>query len=182
MISYSDYVLAEKPWAYWPMNDPSLYGMYNEPHSIIDVSGNGRHLTAGNNNTVGYKVTFTSGAESNLFPRDSLPIQGMSVNGSKSGSFYSMMSESNAIYLSTSTNAHINDVENELTYPYTHQLFRRKVRAEFLLDFPIPQTDYSCSPNQYPILTIGGMTLWMNTIWFRPCDNCACIEAHLIFL
>lgn len=47
MISYSDYVLAQQPWAYWPLNDDSLT-VYNENHMVIDCSGNERHLTADN--------------------------------------------------------------------------------------------------------------------------------------
>lgn len=79
MISYSDYVLAQNPWGYWPLNDASLT-VYNETHQIIDCSGNERHLTASKTG-ISYKVA--------MGYNDSLPLEGVQVARGRTREFIS---------------------------------------------------------------------------------------------
>lgn len=90
MISYSDLVLAEKPWAYWPLNDVSVAHIYDENQYLIDVSGNNHHLSIDKDHlgsVIGQSV-FVPGeilsfdTPPSLVPKDSLPIRGLKVLGS----------------------------------------------------------------------------------------------------
>lgn len=171
MSSYSDYVLAERPWAYWPLNDHSA-GLVGENQYLIDVSGNSRHLSASPN------IVFQSIISQNgSFPSDSIPIRGIKVNGSTANQGFGFLGENTSLYLSTGLDAHVNDVYPENTF-ISHQLFRKKIKAEFLIDGNIlaAQQVGSCSIGRYPIFNIGGMSLWMNTTYYTPCDSCPCVQ------
>ena len=71
MISYSDFVLSQKPWGYWPLSDPSLE-QYDELHYLIDCSGNKRNLIA-------EKTGITYEVEMNATLHDLLPLKGITV-------------------------------------------------------------------------------------------------------
>lgn len=177
MISYSDYVLAERPWAYWPLNDPSLYYVSSDSQTLIDVSGNNRHLTAKHSDKIAYQRPIPTISNIPNFPSDSLPVRGLQIMGGADVTMSNIVSESGNgyVYLGSGLDAHSNDVIKENPY-ISHQLFRRKVRAEFLIGLPLapaPQPS-GCGLSSYAILSIGGLVLWMNTIWFKACGNCSC--------
>lgn len=184
MISYSDYILAEKPWAYWPMSDSSLFGMYTDAQKIIDVSGNERHLNVVSSDKVSFKVPFTSHASIPNFPSDAIPVRGISVNGSTASTpLNTLLTEgSSYLYLPSGLESHLNDVTLDVGF-VSHQIRRRKVRFEFLLGLPISavQENSSCSISQYPVLNVGGLTLWVRTIYFKPCDTCSCVRGASCF-
>lgn len=164
MISYSDYVLANRPWAYWPLNDPDL-NVYNEAHLLMDVTGNERHLS------MGYNIPSQQNGVSLAF-NDSVPIRGIRAGVSGSSSSMSSCHESSSrIWLASGD--HTNDVSPEMIYS-SHIIWSNRVRAEFLMTHP-PQATYGCTPMMYPILSIAGISLWVHTWWFEPCVNCACI-------
>ena len=108
MISYSDYVLAERPWAYWPLSDPGL-NILNQKQYLIDVSGNNRHLTAAYSN----KLIFQQNMNATGFPiYDSIPVTGIRIDESRNSvPMYYRITENQTIYLETSFDAHLNDVE-----------------------------------------------------------------------
>lgn len=121
MISYSDYVLAQKPWGYWPLNDNSLT-VYNEDHTIIDCSGNEKHLTAKNE-----RITYNVQMPAHL--HDSLPLTGVTVSPSEGFNSSSFPSG----FLIYGYHSHINDVEPEYTgWGYSHYLWRKRRRIEML--------------------------------------------------
>lgn len=159
MISYSDYVLSENPWAYWPLNDVSLFGLYGENQKIMDVTGNDRHLVSQPTDKVHFNLAFSIRPDVPNFPADSLPIRGISVDGKVTDtSLYAPLSEGTSlVYLPKAAEAHRSDVSPEAT-TVSHQLKRRKVRAEFLLNLPPLSAQNSggnCSTVQYPIFVIG---------------------------
>jgi hypothetical protein len=162
VISYSDFILANRPWAYWPLNDPDL-GVYNETHLLMDVTGNERHLSMSHNLTGEHAVSLPFS--------DSVPIRGIRVGSNSSSSMPYCTEDTSKIWLASGH--HSNDVypENPLV---SHTEWMYRVRAEFLMS-PPPQASYGCAPMMYPIIMIGGVSLWMHTIWFRPCDNCGCV-------
>lgn len=96
MISYSDFVLAERPWAYWPLNDASTYGVYNENQYLIDVSGNNRHLTAIHSDKIQYQAAFNPGGSPH-FPSDSLPVRGLRILGDAGDHGFSVIHEGSRI-------------------------------------------------------------------------------------
>jgi hypothetical protein len=128
MISYSDYILANKPWAYWPLNDPSLVGIYNEDHLLMDCTGNERHLTIKNGASAVYQIPM-------IGKNDCLPVLGISIASSFSVGDFSYISEgSSPIYFSKGQDAHVNDTQLEnQSYNVTHNLYRKKIRAEVLV-------------------------------------------------
>lgn len=74
MISYSDFILSQKPWGYWPLSDQSLT-QYDEFHYLIDCSGNKRNLK-----TEKTGITYEVGINPSL--HDLLPLKGITVSGS----------------------------------------------------------------------------------------------------
>lgn len=176
MISYSDYVLAERPWAYWPLNELRTA---NETQDFLDISGNERHLHY-RPLPIGEVVTlhtFTHNPALPNFPSDSLPVRGLAVLGDNYESSSTVYESNGCVYLPTSTDAHLNDVQLDgIPFGMTHQLYRRKLRAEFIMGFPISIAfnRSGCKNVKYPIFQIGGAVMWMNTAWFKPCDNCSC--------
>lgn len=120
MISYSDYVLSQRPWGYWPLNDNSLT-VYNEDHTIIDCSGNEKHLTAKNE-----RITYNVQMPAHL--HDSLPLTGVTVSP-QSGFNSSSFPDGFLIY---GNHSHINDVGLEYTHGYNHYLWRKRRRIEML--------------------------------------------------
>lgn len=175
MISYSDFVLAERPWAYWPLNDPLSFSTSGENQYFLDVSGNNRHLTARSANVFTYQSEFYHLDDKPNFPSDSLPVRSVRVLGN-CDNFNRIAAESDSyIFLESGTNVHINDID-EPNYYTSHQLFRRKVRGEFILGLPVasanPKT--GCGLSSYPILSIGGLTLWMNSVYTSLCPGCPC--------
>lgn len=118
MISYSDHVLSQKPWGYWPLNDVSL-SQYNENQMLIDCSGNQRNLT-------GVLSYLTCNVNMPAILHDSLPLKGISVSGSIN--FGTFPLESKVYY---SGGIHTNDVYAPLS-SYSHNLWRKRLKAECL--------------------------------------------------
>lgn len=79
MISYSDHILANKPYAYWRLNDSSLAAR-DEDAFLLDCSGNERHLTrpAVRKDDFTHVMNFPASKEGTLY--DSLPVHGMKVS------------------------------------------------------------------------------------------------------
>jgi hypothetical protein len=178
MISYSDYVLAERPWAYWPLSDPGL-NILNQSQYLLDISGNNRHLTAAYSN----KLLFQQ--DMPVAFHDSIPMTGVRIDESRNDvPMSSSIGEGSIIYLETGTNAHRNDVELEIIYG-AHQLDRRRVRSEFIMLLPprYANPPSGCGISHYPILSIGGMSMWMWSSWIKPCDDCACayVKSWIVF-
>lgn len=111
MISYSDYVLSQRPWGYWPLNDLGL-PQYNENQTIIDCSGNQNHLFGLVNANIVYSVPMDASLH------DCIPLVGMSLN-----------STGNCIYLYTGS--FYNDVVREYT-TISHTILRNRTRVEVL--------------------------------------------------
>lgn len=169
MISYSDHVLATKPWAYYPLNDNSLT-MHNENHLMMDVSGQKRHITVSNSVEMAYILPI------NTF-NDSIEIRGIkAVNQPAASMSMNRLTESGAA-LWLSSGVPINDVSNENPY-VSHALWHNKLRFEWIMSVPksVGGSPYPCGIYYYPIVNFGGVSLWMSTIWFSPCENCACLE------
>lgn len=199
MISYSDYILAEKPWAYWPLNDPSISGFYpTGSQTILDVSGNNRHLTETRStqiksfHNIFLTYTYTTNFNGELYneatvPVDSLPIRGIEIN--------------NTVASSTSTRnnlvdgpLYINDYhDNDVTierYTVSHKIYHNKIRCEFLLHLPqlnckTSDRNPNCKPVKYPLLNVGGMSLWVETTYSNPnciprdCPDCIMSESRI---
>ena len=72
-----------------------------------------------------------------------------------------------------------------IIYGVSHQLYRKRVRSEFIMLLPpgIANPPYGCGISHYPILSIGGMSMWMWSSWIKPCDDCACtyVKSWIVF-
>lgn len=168
MISYSDYILANRPWAYWPLNDPKL-DIYNETRLLMDITGNERHLSLSNHLIAGYTKALP------FF--DSVPIRGIRAGHVDADSVMPMCYENpSKIWLASGD--HLNDVSPERT-TVSHKKWEWRIRSEFLMStVPIAMTNGKCVPMMYPIIMVGGVSLWMRTIWYMPCSNsnCGCVS------
>ena len=111
MISYSDYVLSQRPWGYWPLNDLGL-PQYNENQTIIDCSGNQNHLLGLLNANIVYSVPMDASLH------DSVPLVGMTLNSTGSG-----------IYLNTGS--FLNDVVREYS-SVSHIILKNRTRVEVI--------------------------------------------------
>ena len=76
-------------------------------------------------------------------------------------------------------------MSSAIIYGVSHQLYRKRVRSEFIMLLPpgLANPLPACGIAGYPILSIGGMSMWMWSQWVKPCDNCACtyVKSWIVF-
>jgi len=117
MISYSDYVLSQRPWGYWTLSDPPLT-QYDENHTLIDCSGHQRNLI-----TKKTDITYNVALADTL--HDSLPLTGIRIIGG--GSSFN----ENFVYYPGSTISNDVSLENGLV---SHVWSPKRYRAEALTE------------------------------------------------
>lgn len=166
MAFYSDYVLANKPFGYWPLNDDPLATGFVGNQSLLNVNDGNVPLTV-------YRYTNNNPpVDSSLFSsfNDCIPVRGMGV-GPKTVSWAPGQGATtyNSIYYSGNAHYRIGWDRNASNLNLGRQ------QLEFLMG-GIPQAFPSgCVWACYPITHISGLTLWCLTVWFKPpFDNAAC--------
>lgn len=163
MAFYSDYVLANRPFAYWPLNDDPIGGA-NVSQLLLDVSSDNNHLTAYRDDP----LTLCYGQQMKF--SDCIPLRGMTTS-QKSSPSLSEAGSWQSIYYPGNNHYYI----RWETYHSSYRNFAT-IQMEFLMGIPpAAMLRSGCVWHYYPITHIAGLTLWCMTVWYKPpFENAGC--------
>lgn len=160
---YSDYVLGNKPFAYWPLNDDPPATSYTGNVYPLNVGEGHIPLQAYYNPSA--PTLFHSQSLSAL--NDSIPLKGMTVSQRASSSLYPVYNSNSVSYQGS--------LQNSLGI--LSQSF------EFILQGNAPQAGVSggaCVPLYYPVTKFGGLTLWLETEYAAINSVCTTIGSRFL--